>query len=102
MSTQTSIPPSPTEPNNSYVSCLILNSGGAAGSLTVMTGGGAENWCTFHMATAPKPSATTATKGIQTRAKTVLPTERGLTRSPLPHPPGLSCGADKTHAYQPG
>src|SRR6516225_5214750 len=83
MSTQTSIPPSPTEPNNSYVSRLGVNSGGAAGPLTVMTGGGAENWCTFHMATEPKPSATTATKGIQTRAKTVLPTERGLIRSPL-------------------
>ena len=51
--------------------------------LTVMTGGGAENWCTFHMPTAPTPTATTATKGIQTRARTVLPTERGLTRSPF-------------------
>jgi hypothetical protein len=47
-----------------------------------MTGPGAENSCTFHMHTAPKASATTATNGIQTRAKTVLPTERGLTRSP--------------------
>src|ERR1700753_1567431 len=82
MSTQTSIPPCPTEPNSSYVSRLILNSGGAAGSLTVTTGGGSENWCTFHMATAPTPTATTATKGIQTRAKTVLPGERGLTPSP--------------------
>ena len=44
-----------------------------------MTGGGAENSCTFHINTAPKESATTATNGIQTRAKTVLPTERGLT-----------------------
>src|SRR6516225_9037397 len=81
-SVQTRIPPCPTEPDNSYVTRLIVNSGGAAGSLTVMTGGGLESRCTFNMATAPKASATTATKGIQTRAKTVRPTERGLTRSP--------------------
>jgi hypothetical protein len=47
-----------------------------------MTGPGAENSCTFHMHTPPKASATTATKGIQARAKTLLPTERGLTGSP--------------------
>src|SRR5690348_1978072 len=47
-----------------------------------MTGGGAENWCTFHMPTAPTVSATTATTGIHTRASMALPTERGLTRSP--------------------
>ena len=56
-----------------------------------MTGGGAENWCTFHMHTAPTASATTATNGIQTRAKTVLPTERGLTRSPPRRGPETSC-----------
>src|SRR5271166_2960667 len=88
MSTQTSMPPCPAEPNNSYVSRLRLNSGGAAGPLTVMTGAGLENSCTFHMATAPTPSATTATNGIQTRATTVLPTERGLTRSPFGTGPG--------------
>ena len=48
-----------------------------------MTGGGAENSCTFHINTAPKESATTATNGFQTRAKTVLPRERGLTPSPF-------------------
>src|SRR5246127_1435266 len=81
-SDQTSIPPSPMEPDNSYVTCLGVNSGGACGVRTVMTGGGAENSCTFHMHTPPKASATTAAKGIQARANTVLPTERGLTRSP--------------------
>src|ERR1700722_14958753 len=74
-SAQTSIPPSPMEPDNSYVTRLGLNSGTACGPRTVMTGPGAENSGTFHMHTAPKASATTATKGIQTRAKTVLPTE---------------------------
>src|SRR5436190_2676141 len=77
------MPPSPTEPNNSYVSCLGVVCSGAAGPLTVMTGPGAENWCTFHMHTAPTATTMTATNGIQTRAKTVLPTERGLTRSPF-------------------
>src|ERR1700749_2006820 len=91
MSTQTSIPPCPTEPNSSYVSRLILNSGGAAGSLTVTTGGGSENWCTFHMATAPTPTATTATKGIQTRPKTLLLTERGLTPPPFGTRSPTSC-----------
>src|ERR1700756_5361412 len=90
-SAQTSIPPSPMEPDNSYVTRLGLNSGGACGPRTVMTGAGAENSCTFHMHTAPKASATTATNGIQTRAKTVLPTDRGLTRSLLSLPPRLSC-----------
>src|ERR1700737_5116311 len=89
-SAQTSIPPSPMEPDNSYVTRLGLNSGGACGPRTVMTGPGAENSCTFNMHTAPKASATTATNGIQTRAKTVLPTERGLTRSP-PNPVPTSC-----------
>jgi hypothetical protein len=70
---------------------LGLNSGTACGPRTVVTGGGAENSCTFHINTAPKQSATTATNGFQTRAKTVLPRERGLTRSPLSLPPRLSC-----------
>src|ERR1700738_3625995 len=39
-SAQTSIPPSPMEPDNSYVTRLGLNSGGACGGRTVMTGGG--------------------------------------------------------------
>src|SRR5271168_1126189 len=85
-SAQTSIPPSPMEPDNSYVTRLGLNSGTACGPRTVVTGGGAENSCTFHISTAPKESATTPTNGIQTRAKTVLPTERGLTPSPLRTP----------------
>ena len=62
---------------------LGLNSGGACGGRTVITGGGAENTYTSHINTPPKESATTATNGIQTRAKTVLPTERGLTPSPF-------------------
>jgi hypothetical protein len=74
-------PPSPTEPDNSNVSRLRLNSGGGAAPLTVVTCPRADIWCTFHMVTVPKESATTATSGIQTRAKTVLPTERGLTES---------------------
>src|ERR1700756_2234639 len=82
-SAQTSSPPCPMEPDNSYVTCLGLNSGTACGPRTVVTGGGAENSCTFHINTAPKVSATTATNGIQTRAKTDLPTERGLTPSPF-------------------
>src|SRR6201996_4282112 len=81
-SAQTSIPPFPMEPDNSYVTRLGLNSGTACGGRTVMTGGGAENSCTFHMPTAPNESAMTATNGIQTRAKRVLPRERGLPRSP--------------------
>src|SRR5947209_6165707 len=48
-----------------------------------MTGSGSENWCTLYMHTRPTPTAMTATSGIQTRASTVLPTERGLTRSPF-------------------
>src|SRR5882757_23580 len=82
-SAQTSIPPFPMEPDNSYVTRLGLNSGTACGPRTVVTGGGVENSCTFHINTAPKESATTATNGLQTRAKTVLPTERGLTPSPF-------------------
>src|ERR1700752_4555714 len=70
-SDQTSIPPSPMEPDNSYVTRLGLKSGGGGG-----------NSCPFHMITPPKASATTATNGIQARSKTVLPRERGLTRSP--------------------
>src|SRR6476620_809839 len=48
-----------------------------------MTGPGADAWCTFHMHSAPTATATTATNGSHTLASTVLPTERGLTRSPL-------------------
>src|SRR5271168_1546606 len=62
-SAQTSIPPVPMEPDNSYVTRLGLNSGTACGPRTVVTGGGAENSCTFHINTAPKESATTATNG---------------------------------------
>src|ERR1700751_2984598 len=80
---QTSNPPSPMEPDNSYVTRLGLNSGTACGPRTVVTGGGAENSCTFHINTAPKESATTATNGFQTRAQIVLPRERGLTPSPF-------------------
>ncbi|SHU18175.1 Uncharacterised protein [Mycobacteroides abscessus subsp. abscessus] len=61
-----------------------MNSGGACGGLTVITGSGADIWCTFHIDTDATPSAMTATNGIQARARTVLPTERGLTRPPSP------------------
>src|ERR1700733_7625338 len=85
-SDQTSSAPRPMEPDNSYVTRLGLNSGTACGPRTVVTGGGAENSCTFHINTAPNKSATTATNGFQTRAKTVLPRERGLTPSPFRNP----------------
>ena len=57
----------------------MLNSSGACGPLTVMTGSGSENWCTFYMPTRPTLTTMTATSGIQIRARTVLSTERGLT-----------------------
>src|ERR1700755_1268841 len=82
-SAQTSIPPFPMEPDNSYVTRLGLNSGTACGPRTLVTGGGGEDLCTFHLNTAPKERATPATTGCQTRAKTVLPRERGLTPSPF-------------------
>src|SRR4030088_2203684 len=48
-----------------------------------MTGAGSEDWCTFHIPTRPTPTTTTPTSGSQARTKTVLPTERGFTRSPF-------------------
>jgi hypothetical protein len=51
--------------------------------MTVVTCPHAEVWCSFHLATVPKESATNATSGIQTRAKTLLPIERELTRITL-------------------
>src|ERR1700757_3562296 len=82
-SAHTSSAPCPIEPDNSYVTRLGLNSGTACGPRTLVTGGGAENSCTFYINTAPKERATTATNGCHTRAKTVLPRERGLTPSPF-------------------
>ena len=55
---------------------------GAWGPLTVMTGPGADAWCTFHMPTAPTATAMTATSGNQALSRTALPTERWLIRSP--------------------
>src|ERR1700738_3934240 len=85
-SAQTSIPPSPMEPDNSYVIRLGLNSGGACGGRTVMTGGGGEDSGTLPLATPPKAGRTRAPTGTQAPPKAVLPIERGLTRSPLRTP----------------
>src|SRR5580693_2579789 len=46
------------------------------------------------MPTSPTPTTTTATNGIQARSNTVLPTERGLTRSPL----GIRFQAARSHS----
>src|ERR1700743_3118331 len=61
----------------------MLNSSGACGPLTVMTGSGSENWCTLYIQTRPTLTAMTATSGIQIRARTVRAFGRGLTQSPL-------------------
>lgn len=42
-----------------------MNSGGACGWLTVITGSGADIWCTFHIDTDATPSAIAATNGIR-------------------------------------
>src|ERR1700739_2853868 len=48
-SAQTSNPPSPMEPDNSYVTRLGLNSGTACGPRTVVTGGGGGECGTSHI-----------------------------------------------------
>src|SRR6202048_5343157 len=69
-SAQTSIPPSPMEPDNSYVTCLGLNSGGACGGRAVMTGGGGGKYGTFPLNTAPQKRATQGTTGLHNRPHT--------------------------------